>query len=330
MEPSLTGLRVLREVAERGSFTAAAAELGYTQSAVSRQVAALERATGQKLFDRRTGGVTLTAAGLTLLRHAVVALDAVAAAERELSGLPPDRGVVRLGTFPSASALILPRSLATLRRTHPGIRVTTREASTPALARALRARTIDLAILATRPPHHPLDEETPPLERLTLVDTVLLLAVPAGSAVGVGGIVDVQSLADQDWIASPSSAGEPGMGVWPGLHGRPRITHTARDWLTKLQLVAAGCGITTVPAGMAEALPAGVRLVDVEGPAEQRRVILARLPGPHPPAVAQIVRILRREAARQAGEADRTRAGDYSLGSPRDVAAEPTTRPSRT
>jgi DNA-binding transcriptional LysR family regulator len=309
MEPSLTGLRVLREVAERGSFTAAAAELGYTQSAVSRQVAALERATGLKLFDRRTGGVALTAAGLTLLRHAVVALDAVAAAERELSGLPPDRGVVRLGTFPSASSLILPRSLATLRRTHPGIQVTTREASTPALVRALRARTIDLAILATRPPHHPLDEQTPPLERLTLVDTVLLLAVPAGSALGVGGIVDVQSLADQDWIASPSSAGEPGMGVWPRLHGRPRITHTARDWLTKLQLVAAGCGITTVPAGMAEALPAGVRLVDVEGPVEHRRVVLARLPGPHPPAVAHIVRILRREAARQAGEADRTRAG---------------------
>jgi DNA-binding transcriptional LysR family regulator len=305
MEPSLMGLRVLREVAERGSFTAAAAALGYTQSAVSRQVAALERTAGRKLFDRRPAGVALTAAGLTLLRHAAVALDAVAAAERELSGLPPDRGVVRLGTFPSASALILPRSLAVLRRTHPGIRVTTREASTPALVRALRARTIDLAILATRPPHRPLDEQTPPLERLTLVDTVLLLAVPAGSALGAGGIVDLESLVDQDWIASPSSAGDPGMGVWPRLPGRPRIAHTARDWLTKLQLVAAGCGLTTVPAGMAAAVPAGVRLVEVEGPAEHRRVVLARLPGPHPPAVAQIVRILRREAARHAGEADR-------------------------
>jgi DNA-binding transcriptional LysR family regulator len=308
MEPSLMGLRVLREVAERGSFTAAAAELGYTQSAVSRQVAALERAAGRKLFDRRSAGVALTAAGLTLLRHAVVALDAVAAAERELSGLPPDRGVVHLGTFPSASALILPRSLAVLRRTHPGIRVTTREASTPALVRALRARTVDLAILATRPPHRPLDEQTPPLEHLTLVDTVLLLAVPAGSALGAGGVVDMESLVDQDWIASPSSAGDPGMGVWPRLPGRPRIAHTARDWLTKLQLVAAGCGLTTVPAGMAAAVPAGVRLVEVEGPAEHRRVVLARLPGPHPPAVAQIVRILRREAARHAGETDRARA----------------------
>jgi DNA-binding transcriptional LysR family regulator len=307
MEPSLTGLRVLREVAERGSFTAAAAALGYTQSAVSRQVASLERAAGVTLFDRRPGGVTLTAAGLTLLRHAVVALDAVAAAERELSGLPPERGVVRLGTFPSAGVLILPRALAALRRAHPGIRVTTREASTPALVRALRARTIDLAILGSRPPHRPLDEQTPPLECLTLVDTALLLAVPAGSALGATGAADVRSLVDQDWIASPSSAVEPGMGVWPGLPGRPRIAHTARDWLTKFQLVAAGCGITTVPPGMAEAVPAGVRLVEVEGSAEHRRVILARLPGPHPPAVAQIVPVLRREAARQAGDSLRTR-----------------------
>ncbi|TQM35743.1 LysR family transcriptional regulator [Pseudonocardia cypriaca] len=309
MEPSLMGLRVLREVAERGSFTAAAAELGYTQSAVSRQVAALERAAGLKLFDRRPGGVALTAAGLTLLRHAAVALDAVAAAERELSGLPSDRGVVRLGTFPSAGVLILPRALAALRRTHPAIRVTTREASTPALVRALRARTIDLAILGSRPPHRPLDEQTPPLECLTLLDTELLLAVPAGSALAAAGVADIQALADQDWIASPSSAGEPGMGVWPSFPGRPRIAHTARDWLTKLQLVAAGCGITTVPAGMAEAVPASVRLVEVQGPVEHRRVVLARFPGPQPPAVANIVRTLRREAARQAGGADPTRAG---------------------
>ncbi|MFD2421144.1 LysR family transcriptional regulator [Amycolatopsis pigmentata] len=298
MEPSLTGLRVLREVAERGSFTAAATELGYTQSAVSRQVAALERSAGLKLFDRRPGGVVLTPAGLTLLQHAVVALDALAAAGRELKGLPPERGVVRLGTFPSAGALILPRALAALRRTHPDIRVTTRETGTPALVRALRARTIDLAIVGSRPPYLPLDEQTPALECLTLAETALLLAVPAGSALGAGGVVDVQDLAGQDWIASPSSAVEPGMGVWPGVPGRPHIAHTARDWLTKLHLVAAGCGITTVPPGLADAIPAGVRLVEVQGgAAEHRRVVLARLPGPHPPAVGQIIRVLRQEVA---------------------------------
>lgn len=300
MEPSLTGLRVLREIAERGSFTAAAAGLGYTQSAVSRQVAALERAAGVKLFDRRPGGVALTAPGLTLLRHAVVALEALAAAERELRGVAPERSVVRLGTFASAGALILPRTLAVLRRTQPGIRVTTREATTPALVRALRARTVDLAVLSVRPPYRPLDDQTPRLEYETLLETELLLAVPADSALGKRATVDLEELADQEWIASTSNPAEPMMGVWPGLPGRPRITHTARDWLTKLHLVAAGCGITTVPPGLVDAVPTGVRLLEVRGgPAERRRVVLARLPGPNPPVFAQVAQVLHREAARR-------------------------------
>ncbi|MFG2600238.1 LysR family transcriptional regulator [Streptomyces sp. NPDC048462] len=300
MEPSLTGLRVLREIAERGSFTAAAAGLGYTQSAVSRQVAALERAAGVKLFDRRPGGVALTGPGLTLLRHAVVALDALAEAERELKGLAPERSVVRLGTFASAGALILPRTLAVLRRTQPGIRVTTREATTPALVRALRARTVDLAVLAVRPPYRPLDDQTPRLACETLLETELLLAVPADGALGNRAAVGLEELADQEWIASTSNPAEPMMGVWPGLPGRPRITHTARDWLTKLHLVAAGCGITTVPPGLADAVPTGVRLVEVRGgPAERRRVVLARFPGPLPPVFAQVIQVLHREAARR-------------------------------
>ena len=77
MDLSLTGLRVLRAVAERGSFTAAAAELGYTQSAVSRQVAALERGSRATLFERRSDGVRLTTSGLILLRHARVVLDEI-------------------------------------------------------------------------------------------------------------------------------------------------------------------------------------------------------------------------------------------------------------
>ncbi|MER0449123.1 LysR family transcriptional regulator [Streptomyces sp. Edi4] len=302
MEPSLTGLRVLREIAERGSFTAAASSLGYTQSAVSRQVAALERASGVRLFDRRPGGVTLTAPGLTLLRHAVVALDALAAAERELKGLAPERAVVRLGAFPSAGALILPRTLAALRRTHPAIRVTTREAATPVLVRALRARTIDLAVLAVRPPYRPLDDQRPPLECETLLETRLLLAVPADGALGGRAVVDLEDLADQDWISGASHPAEPTMGVWPGLPGRPRVTHTTRDWLTKLRLVAAGCGITTLPPELADVVPAGVRLIEVrQGPAEQRRVVAARLPGPRPAALAQVMEVLRREAAPGSG-----------------------------
>src|SRR4051794_261154 len=118
MDPSALGLRVLRAVAERGSFTAAAVELGYTQSGVSRQMAALEKEVGTTLVERHAGGARLTANGLTLLRHARVILDEIAAAQRELDGSGPDLREVRVGIFISAGAVLLPRVL-TLLRTHP-------------------------------------------------------------------------------------------------------------------------------------------------------------------------------------------------------------------
>ncbi|MGA5504949.1 LysR family transcriptional regulator [Streptomyces umbrinus] len=295
MGSSLVSLQVVREVAERGSFTAAATALGYTQSAISRRVTALEHAAGTRLFDRHFDGVVLTRAGQTLLRHVVVALDAVAAAGRELEDLPSERGVVRLGTFPSAGVLVLPRALATMRRSHPAIRITTREATTAALLRALYAGTLDLAVLASRPPHSSFGQDQE-LQCETLLDTQLMLAVPVASTLGRQERVTLQDLVDQEWIVSSSSATEQTLGVWPGLPGRPMIAHIARDWLTKLQLVGAGCGITTVPPGMTEMLPPTVRLVSVQDcDAARRQVVLARLPGPCPPAVEQVARILRRE-----------------------------------
>src|SRR5436305_1513155 len=148
-DASLTALRVFRAVAERGTFSAAAAALGYTQSAVSRQIASLERAAGAPLLQRRHDGVRLTSAGQLVLRRATAVLDQVEATARELAGLPDEPSAVRLGWFASAGSWLVPRALAALRRSHPAITVTTREGSTPALVRALRAGTIDLALLAS-------------------------------------------------------------------------------------------------------------------------------------------------------------------------------------
>jgi DNA-binding transcriptional LysR family regulator len=99
---------------------------------------------------------------------------------------------------------------------------------------------------------------------------------------------------DVDWIASPTTGGETLLGVWPGLAGRPRVAHTARDWLTKLQLVAAGCGLTTVPPNLAGVLPEGVQLMRVDGgPDERRRALVARLPGRPSRAIVAVVDALR-------------------------------------
>ncbi|MEU3980778.1 LysR family transcriptional regulator [Streptomyces sp. NPDC026672] len=291
---SLTALRVLRAVAERGTFTAAADSLGYTQSAVSRQIASLERAAGGELLERRREGVRLTAAGRIVLRRASAALDELDAAARELSGLPVGAGTVRVGWFPSAGAVLLPAALGKLRRTAPALRVVTREGSTPALVRALRTGVLDLALLASAPPFRPPDAESPALVLRTLAERPLCLAVPVSHPLARGEFVDVAELRGQRWIAAPSSGAEGSMGVWPGLDERPEIAHTARDWLAKLHLVAAGCGLTTVPASLAPAAPAGVRVLPVRGgPQEQRRLLLARLPGRPAEAVALVAEALR-------------------------------------
>ncbi|NIH80628.1 LysR family transcriptional regulator [Amycolatopsis viridis] len=286
-DASLTALRVFREVAERGTLTAAAAALGYTQSAVSRQIAALERAAGAPLLERRHDGVRLTAAGRVVVRRAASVVDQIDATARELAGLPDERATVRLGWFPSAGATLVPRALAAVRAAHPGITVITREGSTPALVRALRAGTLDLALLAAAPPFRPPDDETPALVLSTLAERSQCLAVPAAHPLARGEFVDIADLRGQRWIAGTGRDGL--MGVWPGLDERAEVTHTARDWLAKLHLVAAGCGITTVPASLAAVVPPGVRVLPVHGgPAEQRRLMLARMPGALPEAAVWV------------------------------------------
>jgi DNA-binding transcriptional LysR family regulator len=298
MDISTAGLRVLRQIAESGSFTAAAARLDYTQSAVSRQAAALERSAGATLFERRSDGVRLTPAGLTLLRYARTILASVEAAERDLAGSAPETELVRLGAFLSAGAALLPAALRRLAGTDPGITVTTREGTTPSLVRALRAGSIDLAVLTSRPPHRPSDGESPRLHMETVADVELVVAASATGEFAGRTEVHVDELADAPWIATPSAGSEPLLGVWPGLPGRPRIAHSARDWLTKLHLVAGGFGVTTVPSRLAPVLPDGVSLLRVEGaPAEIRRVLVARLPGRPAPALTAVTRAITSTAA---------------------------------
>ncbi|MFJ5265227.1 LysR family transcriptional regulator [Streptomyces sp. NPDC088387] len=291
---SLTALRVFRAVAEQGTFTAAAGSLGYTQSAVSRQIAAIERAAGAELLERRRDGVRLTTAGRVVMRRARTVLDEIDAAARELSGLPEQAGTVRLGWVPTAGAVLVPRALVALRQSDPGLRVVGREGGTPTLVRALRAGSIDLALLASAPPFRAPDAESPPLALQTLTERALCLAVPSTHPLARGDFVDVADLRGQRWIAGSSSGEDRLMGVWPGLDERPDIAHTARDWLAKLHLVAAGCGLTTAPAVLASAAPPGVRILPVRGgPQEQRRLLLARLPQSPTEPVTRVAATLR-------------------------------------
>lgn len=294
---SLTALRVFRAVAEQGTFTAAAGSLGYTQSAVSRQIASIEKLAGAELLERHREGVKLTAAGHLVLRQASAVLDQIEVTARELSGLPAQAATVRVGWFPSAGAALLPKAIAALRRTHPGITVLSREGSTPALVRALRAGSVDLALLGSAPPFRPPDTESPALVLHTLTERSLCIALPTTHPLARGDYIDVADLHGQQWIAGPNTSDDRLMGVWPGLDERPEIAHTARDWLAKLHLVAAGCGLTTIPAVLAPAVLPGVRVLPVRGgPQEQRRLLLAHLPSPLSEATARTADALRTAA----------------------------------
>ncbi len=286
-DPSPTGLRVLREVAQTGSFSEAALSLGYTQSAVSRQIAALEAAAKHRLFDRGRRGVTLTPAGVRLLASATRILDELDTVRRELDGGETATGPVRLGAFPTAAAGLVPKALATL---PPQLKVTLREATTPALTRALRAGTLDLAIIARIPPFRPPDAESPALELTTLSERELAIGVAAGHPLAHARSVEVEGLAGQIWVASRSDAGDTLLGVWPGLAERPDVRYVVRDWLAKLRIVAAGLAITTIAPVMLDVLPEGIEVVQVRGePRETRRVVVARRPGPLDAPTARVI-----------------------------------------
>src|SRR5215208_6585730 len=141
-------MRVLKEVAARGSFSAAADALAYTQSAVSQQIAALEREAGIRLVDRNARGVRLTDAGRALVDHADAVLARLAAAEAELEAIAGVRGGrVRLSSFPTAAASILPSAVALFGERHPEVELSFVESEPEEAVAMLRGVELEVAIV---------------------------------------------------------------------------------------------------------------------------------------------------------------------------------------
>lgn len=273
-ELTVTGLRVVLEVARTGTISGAAERLGYTQSAVSRQVALAESIAGTRLFERHARGVRPTAAGEVLARHAHGILDGLAAANQELAGLR-DRlaGRLSVGAYPTAAAVLVPRAIARLLAAHPALDVRLSEASTPAQLRALRNGRLEVAVLAT-------GEGLPAYDLDGLHRRELRSGRPTGIAVAESHRLagrpwlEPKDLAAEAWIVGAAAEGGPQFGAWPGLV-EPRIAFAVRDWPTRLGLVAAGLGIALVPGLAAETVPAGVRWVPVRDRTGLRRTTWA-------------------------------------------------------
>ncbi|WP_460112881.1 LysR family transcriptional regulator [Streptomyces platensis] len=258
---STVWLRVFLEVARHGSFTVAARTLGWTQSAVSRQVASLEAALGGgPLFDRLPRGVGLTEAGRALVPHAEAVAQALHDAGQELSALRQVAGGrLRFGAFATADAALVPHALAAFRARHPRVRLSREEGLTPALLDRLAAGHLDLAVVSTTG-RAPLES----YELHHLLDEPLYVAVPADHPLATrGGPVRLGQLADADWISGSSRPEGTLLDAALRQGFRPRIAHVVSEWTAKQGYVAAGLGVTLVPALAAESVRPDIALLPV-------------------------------------------------------------------
>lgn len=295
-------MRVLREVALRGSIAAAAEALSFTPSAVSQQVAKLEREAGIALVERGPRSIRLTAAGSALVVHAEAILERLAEAEAELQALAGDEPVLRVGSITTAAVSILPDALAHLARLRPDTQVTVVEAD-PLLSLArLRARELDLAVVFEYD-HVPLPADER-LELEVLVEEEMRVVVPARHPVARQRAVRLLDLAEETWIRSTprSSCHEFTERACRAAGFEPRIGFEFDDYAAMQNLVATGAGVAMAPdMGLTRQNP-GVAVRPIAFGTPKRRVLVAHRSGEGSrPAVEAMRAALRAAVADRAG-----------------------------
>jgi DNA-binding transcriptional LysR family regulator len=245
---NVTRLRILIEVSNRGSFSAAADALSYTQSAVSQQVAALEAETGVTLLERLPRGVRLTPAGEVLLKYAEGIIARLHAAEAEMAAIAGLRGgQLRMASFPTAGATLMPLAIAIFRAQHPEVELTLAEGEPEEIAPRLSAGEFDLALLFEF--EGTSESLGPELSRLALFEDPMFLALPADHPLAHRKTLRLEDLRAEAWIQT--SASSPcAQHVVRSCHGagfEPIVSFESDDYQTVQGLVAAGVGVALIP-----------------------------------------------------------------------------------
>jgi len=242
-------LRVLREVSVRGSFSAAAEALAYTQSAVSQQIAALEREAGTTLVERNARGVRLTDAGRALVAHADVILARLADAEAELEAIAGMRGGrLRMVSFPTAGATIAPRAIARFRERHPGVEVTLAPREPDEGLDCLKSGECDIA-LTVESGFEPIVDRA--IERRHLLDDPFYLCLPAGHRIASKARVRLADLAEESWILGTTGRCPDGRILERASQAagfEARVAFQSDDYTAIQGFVAAGIRQTPTPA----------------------------------------------------------------------------------
>jgi DNA-binding transcriptional LysR family regulator len=241
-------LRTLVEVVKTGSFAEAARRLGYTSSAVSQQISAFERAVGVTLFEREAHSIRPASAALLIADRGAELLAAFDGFEHEVKAMVQGlRGRLRIGTFPTASARVVPHAVARLSAELPGAEIRLDEGEPEDVLPLVLTGELDLALVYS----YDLVPRTWPDELTVqaLLDETLLVLVPEGH-VAAKASVRLEDLRDERWIASrDGTSGATCLTRLCAAAGfAPRITFRSNDYEVVQSLVAAGVGVALVPA----------------------------------------------------------------------------------
>jgi DNA-binding transcriptional LysR family regulator len=266
-------LRIFREVALHGSFSAAAAALYLSQSAVSQQIATLEREVGMLLLDRTREGPKLTDAGRVLVTHADAAIARLEEAERELAAIAGlEGGELRIASFPSASATVLTEAVSIFHRRYPKVRLSVSDAEPEQSLPRLRGGEIDLALTFDYPAI-PSVEDRDTSRTLVLTES-MHIALPADHELADRPVVPLIELAETPWLCGsrPSSCSEIVVSACREAGFEPQVGFESDDYNVTQGFIAAGLGVTLLPDLALPTLRSELVVRATDPPAPQRRV----------------------------------------------------------
>jgi DNA-binding transcriptional LysR family regulator len=280
---NLSRLQVLREVIARGSFSAAAEALSYTQSAISQSIARLEAETGTALVVRDRRGVRPTAAGATLAAHAETIFEQVRAAEADLAAIMGGRaGRLRVASFPSGGATLMPMAVARFRRAHPDVALTLVEDEPEEIAPRLRAGDLDLALLFEFPGAHARGQRPGAgLSSTLLLDDPMHVVLPAEHPLVEQPRLTLADLRYEQWVQTSASSPCARHVVRSCLAAgyEPDVAFESDDYDTVQGLVAAGVGVALIPRLALGAAHSGIVVRSLAPSSPSRRVTVATMPG---------------------------------------------------
>jgi DNA-binding transcriptional LysR family regulator len=297
---NLGRLQVLCEVVSRGSFSAAAEALSYTQSAVSQSIARLEAETGTTLVVRDRRGIRPTAAGATLVGHAETIFAQVEAAEADLAAVLGIRaGRLRVASFPSAGATLMPLAVARFRQAHPDVALTLAEGEPEQIGPRLRAGEFDLALLF----EFPGARERPGLglRSVSLLEDPMHVALPSDHPLSAKPALSLGDLREEQWVQTSATSPCARHVVRSCLAAgfEPYVAFESDDYDTVQGLVAAGVGVALIPRLALTRVHSGIVVRALAPRSPARKVTAATMAGPGvAPAARSMIGLLAEVAQR--------------------------------